>query len=179
MHHNSSTIPAQRLRTPLDRIQYVPSVLHPPKLTCTGYELNKRLATPIGTPERPLSDLGQRSYRVFWLSIIVRYLRLHFSSPPAEEPPTPATSAPAANEPRRSTRKQKVEEKAMTLSDLAAACFLRTEDVATALLESGVPLYTRQVEGKTILWMSAAWVEELAGKVRVRNRILEDEYMLV
>lgn len=67
----------------------------------------------------------------------------------------------------------------MTLADLALACFLRTEDVGTALLESGVPLYTRQVEGKTVLWMSTSWVEELATKVRVRNRILQNEFMLV
>ena len=39
-----------------------------------GYELSRR-SGKIGTPERPLSDLGLRSYLTFWVSTLVRFFR--------------------------------------------------------------------------------------------------------
>lgn len=39
-----------------------------------SYELSRR-ANKIGTPERPLSDLGLRSYLAYWVATIIRFFR--------------------------------------------------------------------------------------------------------
>lgn len=39
-----------------------------------GYELSRRSGR-VGTPERPLSDLGLRSYLTYWVSTLIRFFR--------------------------------------------------------------------------------------------------------
>ncbi|KAI6159459.1 acyl-CoA N-acyltransferase [Pisolithus thermaeus] len=48
-----------------------------------SYELSRR-AGKIGTPERPLSDLGLRSYLTYWVATIVRFLRHLLSVLPSD-----------------------------------------------------------------------------------------------
>ncbi|KAH6905835.1 tat-interactive protein [Coprinopsis sp. MPI-PUGE-AT-0042] len=50
-----------------------------------SYELSRR-ANKIGTPERPLSDLGLRSYLAYWVATIIRFFRHVLTVlPPAAE----------------------------------------------------------------------------------------------
>ena len=42
-------------------------------LSSSGYHLTKNSPSP-GTPERPLSLLGARSYESLWMAMLVRYL---------------------------------------------------------------------------------------------------------
>jgi hypothetical protein len=44
-----------------------------------GYEVSRR-GGKIGTPERPLSDLGLRSYLTYWVATLIRFFRLVDSS---------------------------------------------------------------------------------------------------
>lgn len=42
-------------------------------VVCTGYLLSK-VEEKVGSPERPLSDLGLISYRSYWKEVLLRYL---------------------------------------------------------------------------------------------------------
>ncbi|KAF8627298.1 hypothetical protein AX17_006343 [Amanita inopinata Kibby_2008] len=50
-----------------------------------SYELSRR-AGKVGTPERPLSDLGLRSYLAYWVSTLVRFFRRVLSALPLDGP---------------------------------------------------------------------------------------------
>ncbi|KAK2459774.1 hypothetical protein APHAL10511_008206 [Amanita phalloides] len=50
-----------------------------------SYELSRRAGT-VGTPERPLSDLGLRSYLAYWVATLIRFLRRVLSALPPDTP---------------------------------------------------------------------------------------------
>src|ERR1700761_8129587 len=63
------------------RFQWVPSVfsLYRPHQWGSGYLLSQKEKRP-GSPEKPLSGLGEVSYKRYWTLAIMRYLR-HVSMP--------------------------------------------------------------------------------------------------
>ncbi|KPV73244.1 uncharacterized protein RHOBADRAFT_17020, partial [Rhodotorula graminis WP1] len=40
-----------------------------------SYELSRRSSSTAGSPERPLSELGQKGYLAHWTAVLVRYFR--------------------------------------------------------------------------------------------------------
>jgi histone acetyltransferase MYST1 len=43
---------------------------------CSAYDLSRR-EDKVGSPEKPLSDLGKLSYRSYWIELLLRVLRDH------------------------------------------------------------------------------------------------------
>jgi len=70
-----------------------------------GYELSRR-ANKVGTPERPLSELGAKSYLLYWISVLVRFFRKVLELPGSnnESNPTVRGNAELARKSKKSTK---------------------------------------------------------------------------
>jgi hypothetical protein len=88
----------------------------------------------IGGPERPLSEMGQRSYIRFWEERIARYLLLGPPGAMIHPGPKPRPTKSAAS---KKSRKRPVREE-MTVNEIAQATGMLVEDVITALKSMGV-----------------------------------------
>ncbi|EPQ61148.1 hypothetical protein GLOTRDRAFT_113584 [Gloeophyllum trabeum ATCC 11539] len=117
-----------------------------------SYELSRR-AGKVGTPERPLSDLGLRSYLTYWVSVLIRFFR--------------ATSHVTVR---------------CTLADIAQATNLRVEDAAFALNECGL-LLRRQTagedDGEQIVLVSREMVEVVARDRGVKKMMMDMSHVLL
>ncbi|RAL02248.1 putative histone acetyltransferase (MysT1) [Aspergillus ibericus CBS 121593] len=88
----------------------------------------------IGGPERPLSELGRRSYTRFWEERIARYLLLRVGK--TGEAEVPGSVPLRQKSPKQSKRKPSHE--LVTVQDIGLATGMLTEDVITALKGLGV-----------------------------------------
>ncbi|KAK7052391.1 histone acetyltransferase [Favolaschia claudopus] len=65
-----------------------------------SYELSRR-AGKVGTPERPLSDLGLRSYLAYWVGTLIRFFRRVLTVIPTGEKTTSRSPLPDLRSPSR------------------------------------------------------------------------------
>ncbi|GEM11115.1 histone acetyltransferase [Rhodotorula toruloides] len=68
-----------------------------------SYELSRCFSSTPGTPERPLSELGQKGYLAHWTAVLVRYFRAVFAL--RSEPPSIESFMPSCNIALVSSRK--------------------------------------------------------------------------
>lgn len=88
----------------------------------------------IGGPERPLSEMGKKSYVRFWEERIARYLLLDAHDGDSED--SAQQQKEAESSPKK--RSQKPPQKSMSVQEIGLATGMLTEDVVTALTSMGV-----------------------------------------
>lgn len=97
----------------------------------SGWEWDAGL---IGSPERPLSGLGWKSYARFWEERVARYLLLGPYGQHSEAQQRNHDTATASPK----TSKKKPHSESMTVQDIGLATGMLTEDVITALRGMGI-----------------------------------------
>lgn len=110
----------------------------------SGWEQDSSL---IGGPERPLSEMGRRSYDRFWEERIARYLVSY--SPSANAAGPTQSEQTKSQKPATNKGRKKHAHELMTVQDIGLATGMLTEDVITALrglgaLEPASPSKTRK-----------------------------------
>ena len=102
-------------------------------------------AALIGGPERPLSEMGKKSYVRFWEERIARYLLLDKHDEDSGD------GAPVKQQKKtsKSPKKRPLPQKSMTVQEIGLSTGMLTDDVVTALTSMGVIEPTTNKKRKT------------------------------
>lgn len=200
MYHHLAAFPEQRLRASVDRNECVVLSVHCDHISSChlGYALSKRAQSNVaGTPERPLSDLGLRTYVAYWVNVIVRYLRERFQILQSPSTPSSSKTRSSPKKGKGKAKKQKadaggtvqqrdgVSTMSITLTELASACGFRVEDVACALERCGLAQYRRPAaqqpddSAAMELLITPEQVESVATRWKVRPAYLQESCLLL
>lgn len=160
-----------------------------------SYELDRYLADQedrvvLGTPERPLSELGAKGYLAFWTSVLVRYFRSVFKSEGYRNSSNCDENGITNGEDSRSNRIHTSESETstntvsmkMNLEEISRATQLRPDDAAFALFTSGFT----QLKGSSgdpdsseLIVITPDLVEEIAKRTRTKQAVLDRQYVLL
>ncbi|KZT51228.1 acyl-CoA N-acyltransferase, partial [Calocera cornea HHB12733] len=171
-----------------------------------SYELSRRDGV-FGSPERPLSESGVRTYLAFWISMLVRHMRLAFEVPGSptrsgtnirrwkntkgwdgELPRTRARAGALPNgshqeDPfagRRTISGLDVSVK-ISLQDLAQATYIRPEDIAMALNECSLLKRQRTMgtDSHAEIIISQRDLERVAETYHVKPQFLHLDHVML
>jgi len=171
-----------------------------------SYELSGRDGV-YGTPERPLSESGVKTYFAFWISALVRHMRLAFDVPGSptrsgnsvrkwkntkgwdgELPRTRARAEKLSNGNRQEdpfSNKRAISgldvSVRLTLQDLAQATYIRPDDVAVALNECNLLKRRRTVgaDNHVEIVVSQRDLEHVAETYRVKPQFLHLDHVML
>ncbi|TFJ82720.1 hypothetical protein NSK_005913 [Nannochloropsis salina CCMP1776] len=118
-----------------------------------SYELSKK-EEKLGSPEKPLSDLGLVSYRSYWASQLLALLKRMY-----------AEAAQASGTPLEEVRLPP-----LSIMDLAKMTSFVTEDVVSTCTFLGL---LRYVSGQYLIYSPLPLVEELARKYPVKPPVVD------
>lgn len=131
-----------------------------------SYKLSawERDAGLIGGPERPLSEMGKKSYVRFWEERVARYFLLdsHHS----------ASEASAEDQGDSKTSEKRKHHERMSIQEIGLATGMLTEDVLTALTSMGVVDRSAPKKRKTAQSSVENAVEDRSLSIR-KSRVLE------
>jgi len=133
-------------------------------LIAFSYALSRKEGK-VGAPEKPLSDLGHVSYRSYWSSTLVHYIRslvstnnIASTTPNGGRPITPNNSTNVI--------------RAVSIMELSKATSIMADDVIATLQYLGL---IRCINGTYILWASMDVLDRLAERYPVKTPVVNTD----